>query len=312
MTTSDRMQPVSLMMAAALLLAAAPGLAGAVADPVWLGVLLADVPQDAADRLGLGPAGVLVVAVTTGSPAHKAGIRTGDIVVSVAGRDLATPADLRPLLAQMAPGQRIAIALLRPGRDGAQAARLRTRASLERPPKPAEDQGLRDMVTAAEQAMKDGRHAEAEAQFARALEDFQGPVVMRARLHVLRGMAAAKQGKVRIALNDFNRALELNPKESRAYYSRGLARGKLEQYDRAVADFTEAIRLAPRDALARYYRGSTYLRLNRPRLAIADFEAALKLRPGDTRLQKTLAAARRQLAAPLPSPPAPADEAISD
>jgi Do/DeqQ family serine protease len=52
----------------------------------WLGAKLQEVTPDIADSLGLkAPSGALVANVTAGSPAARAGIKTGDLLVSVDG-----------------------------------------------------------------------------------------------------------------------------------------------------------------------------------------------------------------------------------
>jgi len=66
------------------------------------------------------------------------------------------------------------------------------------------------------------------------------------------------------------------------YYNRGTAYAKMGQYDRAIDDFDMAIKLNPRDASAYYYynRRLAYEKLGREK-AIADFQEAIELRPGD-------------------------------
>jgi len=57
------------------------------------------------------------------------------------------------------------------------------------------------------------------------------------------------------AINDYNKAIELNPKHSKAYYNRGLAKGELKDYRGAIQDFNKAIELNPNYAKAYYNRG---------------------------------------------------------
>jgi putative serine protease PepD len=70
--------------------------------------------QTAANRQG-APAGVAVLAVTKGGSADNAGIRAGDIIVSVG--DVATPSlqDMETALAQFKPGARVTVHYLRNG-----------------------------------------------------------------------------------------------------------------------------------------------------------------------------------------------------
>src|SRR6185369_13156678 len=55
---------------------------GSVVRRPWLGAKLQAVTPEIADSLGLKrPAGALVASVTNGSPAARAGLRTGDLIV---------------------------------------------------------------------------------------------------------------------------------------------------------------------------------------------------------------------------------------
>jgi len=58
----------------------------------WLGAKLQEVTRDLADSLGLArPSGALVASVVAGSPAARAGIKPGDVLVSVAGMAVEDP-----------------------------------------------------------------------------------------------------------------------------------------------------------------------------------------------------------------------------
>jgi Do/DeqQ family serine protease len=64
---------------------------GAVKRP-WLGAKLQEVTPDIADSLGLQrPSGALVASVAADSPAARAGIKTGDVIVSVDGTEVDDP-----------------------------------------------------------------------------------------------------------------------------------------------------------------------------------------------------------------------------
>jgi serine protease Do len=64
----------------------------------------------------LGPLagkGIPVLLVLEGSPAHEAGLRPKDIIVSIAGEPVATGGDLLPVLAKHKPGERVAVEFYR-------------------------------------------------------------------------------------------------------------------------------------------------------------------------------------------------------
>ena len=76
------------------------------------------VTEDIAAALGFDKAkGVLVTDVTADTPAAKAGIARGDIVVSVDGTEVDTPRDLTRLIATEAPGAEVKLNLLRAGKS---------------------------------------------------------------------------------------------------------------------------------------------------------------------------------------------------
>jgi serine protease Do len=61
--------------------------------------------------------GVLVGAVSPGSPAERAGVKRGDILVSVDGKKVATPEELTELVRRHKPGDSVAIGRVRDGKE---------------------------------------------------------------------------------------------------------------------------------------------------------------------------------------------------
>lgn len=83
-----------------------------------LGVQVQDVPREMVEALGLGrPRGALVAQVLPGSPAERAGIERGDVIVAFNGTELGGSAELPPLVGAMAPGSRTTVTVLRDGRE---------------------------------------------------------------------------------------------------------------------------------------------------------------------------------------------------
>ncbi len=83
----------------------------------WLGVLIQDVTRDLAESFGMDkPIGALVSKVVPGSPAEKAGIQVGDIIVEFNGREVTTSAKLPPMVGSAPVGERVAVKVLRNGR----------------------------------------------------------------------------------------------------------------------------------------------------------------------------------------------------
>lgn len=85
---------------------------GTIVRP-WLGVQAQAVTADIADSLGLEkPAGVLIAGLHEASPLLKAGAKVGDVVISVDGREVKDPAEMRFRLATVALGQETKMTLL--------------------------------------------------------------------------------------------------------------------------------------------------------------------------------------------------------
>jgi serine protease Do len=70
-----------------------------------IGASIQDMDQDLAESFGLKSAdGALVAAVERDSPAERAGLQPGDVVLSVDGQRVAASKDLPPLIAALKPG----------------------------------------------------------------------------------------------------------------------------------------------------------------------------------------------------------------
>ncbi|MDR1204068.1 MAG: trypsin-like peptidase domain-containing protein [Peptococcaceae bacterium] len=83
----------------------------------WLGVSMREMTQRLANYLGmLKVEGVFVNAVYANSPAEKAGIRGGDVILEVNGTVCSKSADVQAVIQAQKPGDPIVIKLLRDGR----------------------------------------------------------------------------------------------------------------------------------------------------------------------------------------------------
>jgi len=82
----------------------------------WLGVYIQDVSRDLADSFGMDkPIGALVARVIEDSPAAKAGIESGDVIVAVNGDEIRTAGDLPPKIGRMQPGAKATLTVVRNG-----------------------------------------------------------------------------------------------------------------------------------------------------------------------------------------------------
>src|SRR5437870_10728144 len=96
---------------------------------------------------------------------------------------------------------------------------------------------------------------------------------------VNRGIEKAKNGDLDGALADFNRAIELNPKDDAPYYNRAQARRLKNDTAGASADYTRAIELGSTNPAAYNNRGNARAENNDRDDAIADYTRAIELKP---------------------------------
>jgi len=83
----------------------------------WLGVSIKPVSEDEARSLGLQkPAGALIAGVQGNGPAAKAGIRAGDVVLTLGGTEVRDPSHLQQLVAVTRIGAALPVVVLRDGR----------------------------------------------------------------------------------------------------------------------------------------------------------------------------------------------------
>lgn len=83
----------------------------------WLGVTIQGLDENTAKALGLAEArGALIAEAIPGEPAAKAGIRSGDVVVSINGQAVEDPASLLRVVAQQPPGDKVQVQVIRQGK----------------------------------------------------------------------------------------------------------------------------------------------------------------------------------------------------
>ena len=100
-----------------VVVASAKGGSGAVKRP-WLGAKLQEVTPEIAESMGLKrPSGALVANVASGGPAARAGIRTGDLIVSIDGTLVDDPNAFDYRFATKPLGGSAQIGLLRNGKE---------------------------------------------------------------------------------------------------------------------------------------------------------------------------------------------------
>ncbi len=101
-----------LLVAALAAVAALPVTAAAQG---WLGVTTQPTDEDLRRGLDLTRDGLLVNRVFEGSPAERAGLRKGDVILRYDGRSVTDPGDLRSVVRESRPGDTVPVEIWRNG-----------------------------------------------------------------------------------------------------------------------------------------------------------------------------------------------------
>ena len=84
----------------------------------WLGVQIQPVDEATAKALGRSETtGALIGEVFPDEPAAKAGIRAGDIIIRIGGKEIKDSSDLLRTVAQIAPGEKTTVTVWRDGKE---------------------------------------------------------------------------------------------------------------------------------------------------------------------------------------------------
>ena len=86
-------------------------------------------------------------------------------------------------------------------------------------------------------------------------------------------------GDYKGAIEDYTKAININPNDPEVFINRGLAKYKLLDYQGAIEDYTKAISINPNDPEAFFNRGNVKLKLKDYQGAIVDYTKATKLNP---------------------------------
>lgn len=103
--------------------------------------------------------------------------------------------------------------------------------------------------------------------------------VTEAQAHTAKGQSLAKSGETATALDEFNRAVGLDPYNAQALYGRALIYQGNNQHDFAIADFSAASGLNPQKVEPLLGRANSYLALGKFKEAAADLDEASEADP---------------------------------
>ncbi len=130
-----------------------------------------------------------------------------------------------------------------------------------------------------------GLQNEKDGNMAVAIEDFTKAIDINpqcGRIHNRRGLAYYRTGKFKPALDDFSRFVELRPGDALAWCNRAAAQLKLGQLEPTLADATTAIELDSNYPPAFRLRGQGHMALKNWQAAVADFSRLIDLEPDKT------------------------------
>ena len=97
--------------------------------------------------------------------------------------------------------------------------------------------------------------------------------------HVNTGVEYVEAGHHEIAIQEYTKAIRLDPDYALAYYNRGSSYAHLGEYQAAINDFDNVIQIDPDNADAYHNRGRSYDQLGERHNAINDYTKAIQLDP---------------------------------
>ncbi|MES2758107.1 MAG: Do family serine endopeptidase [Pseudomonadota bacterium] len=84
----------------------------------WIGIESQDITPDLAESFGLArQSGAIIAGVVRNGPADRAGIRPGDILLAVAGKPVANTTEMLTIIAQLAPGAKTPMTVMRKNKE---------------------------------------------------------------------------------------------------------------------------------------------------------------------------------------------------
>ena len=119
--------------------------------------------------------------------------------------------------------------------------------------------------------------------------------VTEAQTHTTKAQALAKSGETQAALDEFNRAVALDPYNAQALYGRALLYQGNNEHDFAIADFGAASGLNPQKAEPLLGRAVSYLAIGKVKEAAADLDEAAEADPHNAQVWTTRGQAYERL-----------------
>ncbi len=152
---------------------------------------------------------------------------------------------------------------------------------LEGAPLPLLAQVIEAAISAGKQAIESGRPDEALELFSHLIASDPQAV-----LYYYRGLAYSAKNQDNLAVQDFTRAVSLQPLQASYYQQRGVSLLKTGQYQRAIDDFTKVMELEPENPYARGGRARGLFYLGQSEKALDDLVQAIRRNPNSAALYR--------------------------
>ncbi|MBY8962878.1 tetratricopeptide repeat protein [Flavobacterium sp. D11R37] len=93
----------------------------------------------------------------------------------------------------------------------------------------------------------------------------------------VRGYICHEKNEFNKAIEDYTKAIRINPKYEDAYYNRGVVWDELGELDKTIEDYTKAIGINPKHAYAYYNRGNAWYKKGELDKAIEDYTKIIEI-----------------------------------
>jgi tetratricopeptide (TPR) repeat protein len=128
---------------------------------------------------------------------------------------------------------------------------------------------------------KQGTNALGKGEFQQAIRDFSQAISITdyQAAYTFRGLSYAALKNYSAAIQDYNKALSMNPRDPISYESRGQSYAAMKNYSSAIRDYTKSIAITPNYVFAYIGRGNAYRDLKDYSSAIRDYTQAIAIAP---------------------------------
>ena len=97
--------------------------------------------------------------------------------------------------------------------------------------------------------------------------------------HLKKGISFIKSKEQEKAIDEFKKAIELNPSDNASYYNLGICYLRLGRFQEAVKPLETYVRFHPDKAFAYYNLGYVYTKIGEKDKSLAAYNKALQLNP---------------------------------